>query len=67
MIDSVEDSRTEFKVELVDDLEETVIFFLNKDGDNIYIGVDDNGNIVGLKNNCERILMWNYDIILFIR
>lgn len=57
MIDSVEDSRTEFKVELVDDLEETVIFFLNKDGDNIYIGVDDNGNIVGLKNNCEMILM----------
>ena len=48
MIGTVEDSRTEFKIKLVDDLEETVIGFLNsKDGGNIYIGVDDNGNIVG--------------------
>ena len=53
MIDVVEDSRTEFKVKLVDDLEETVIAFLNKDGGNIYIGVDDNGNVVGLKNNID--------------
>ena len=53
MIDVVEDSRTEFKVKLVADLEETVIAFLNKDGGNIYIGVDDNGNIVGLKNNMD--------------
>lgn len=51
MIETVEDSRTEFKVKLVDDLEESVIAFLNKDGGNIYIGIDDNGNVVGLKNN----------------
>jgi predicted HTH transcriptional regulator len=30
-----------------------VIAFLNKDGGNIYIGVDDNGNVVGLKNNID--------------
>ena len=53
MIDAIEDSRTEFKIKLVDDLEESVIAFLNKDGGNIYIGVDDNGNIVGLKNNMD--------------
>lgn len=33
MIDTVESSRVEFKVKLIDDLEETVIGFLNsKDG-----------------------------------
>ena len=53
MIDAIEDSRTEFKIKLVDDLEESVIAFLNKDGGSIYIGVDDNGNIVGLKNNMD--------------
>ena len=53
MIDAIEDSRTEFKIKLVDDLEESVIAFLNKDGGSVYIGVDDNGNIVGLKNNMD--------------
>lgn len=36
MIETIEDTRTEFKVKLVDDLEESVIAFLNKDGGNIY-------------------------------
>jgi predicted HTH transcriptional regulator len=53
MTETIEDSRTEFKVKLVDDLEESVIAFLNKDGGNIYIGVDDNGNVIGLKNNID--------------
>lgn len=53
MIEAIEYSRTEFKIKLVDDLEESVIAFLNKDGGNIYIGVDDNGNVVGLKNNMD--------------
>ncbi len=53
MIGTIENSRTEFKVKLVDDLEESVIAFLNKDGGNIYIGIDDNGNIIGLKNNID--------------
>lgn len=35
MIEAIEDSRTEFKIKLVDDLEENVIRFLNsKDGGN---------------------------------
>ena len=56
MIGTIEDSRTEFKIKLVDDLEEIVIGFLNsKDGGNIYIGVDDNGNIIGLKNNIDLL------------
>ena len=56
MIRTIEDSRTEFKIKLVDDLEETVIGFLNsKDGGNIYIGVDDNGKVIGLKNNIDLL------------
>ena len=47
MIDTIENSRTEFKIKLVDDLEETVIAFLNKDGGNIYIGVDDKERLLG--------------------
>ena len=30
MVETIENSRTEFKVKLVDDLEESVIAFLNK-------------------------------------
>ena len=56
MINTIENSRTEFKVKLVDDLEETVIGFLNsKDGGIIYLGVNDNGKIVGLNNNLDLL------------
>ena len=52
----IEDVRNEFKIKLTDNLEETVISFLNsKDGGNIYIGVDDKGKIVGLKNNLDLL------------
>jgi ATP-dependent DNA helicase RecG len=56
MIGTIENSRTEFKTKVVNDLEEIVIGFLNsKDGGNIYIGVDDNGKILGLKNNIDLL------------
>ena len=55
MIETIENSRTEFKVKLVDDLEETIIAFLNKDGGNIYIGVDDKGNIKDLNGNIDLL------------
>ena len=46
MIDTIKNSRVEFKIKLVDDLEETIIGFLNsKDGVTIYLGVNDNGNL----------------------
>ena len=64
MIETIENSRTEFKVKLVDDLEESVIAFLNKDGGNIYIGIDDNGNIVGLKNNIDFLQRKVKDLII---
>ena len=58
MIDKIENSRVEFKTKLVDDLEENIIGFLNsKDGGNIYIGVTDNGKILGLNGNID-LLQW---------
>lgn len=56
MIETKENSRTEFKIKLTDDLEETIIGFLNsKDGGNLYIGVSDSGDIKGLTNNLDLL------------
>ena len=43
-----ENEKTEFKSVLTDDLYKEVVAFINTDGGTIYIGVDDNGNAVGL-------------------
>lgn len=65
MLGVIEDSRNEFKVKLPDDLEETVIGFLNsKDGGNIYIGISDDGTVVGLKNNLDLLQRKIKDIIV---
>ena len=45
MLNVIEDNRNEFKIKLSDDFEKEVISFLNTDGGNIFIGIDDNGNI----------------------
>ena len=65
MLGVIEDSRNEFKIKLPDDLEETVIGFLNsKDGGNIYIGVDDSGKVLGLKNNLDLLQREIKDLII---
>ena len=65
MLGVIEDNRNEFKIKLPDDLEETVIGFLNsKDGGNIYIGVDDNGKVIGLKNNLDLLQRKIKDLII---
>lgn len=65
MLDIIEDCRNEFKIKLPEDLEETVISFLNsKDGGNIYIGVDDNGKVIGLKNNLDLLQRKIKDLII---
>lgn len=53
MIKKQEDQRNEFKIKLTDNLEKTIISFLNTDGGNIFIGVDDKGNILGVKGNTD--------------
>ena len=51
MTQFIEDSRTELKEILNDKLEKEVVAFLNnKDGGNIYIGIRDDGKIIGLEN-----------------
>ena len=46
----MEDQYTEYKRELNDSLEKEIIAFLNTKGGKLYIGVDDEGNILGLSN-----------------
>lgn len=55
MIDVIEDERNEFKVELNDKLEKEVVSFLNALGGNIYIGISDNGEIVGIDENIDKL------------
>ena len=55
MIGVFEDYRNEFKLKLTDKLEKEVISFLNTKGGNIYIGIDDNGFVVGLDCNVDDL------------
>lgn len=55
MIELLEDKRTEFKVKITDGVEKEVILFLNTDGGNIFIGVDDKGNIQDNLRNIDLL------------
>lgn len=55
MLNIIEDKRNEFKVKLTDNFEKEVIAFLNTDGGNIFIGVDDSGKIVGNVGNIDLL------------
>ena len=55
MIGLLEDKRTEFKVKITDSLEKEVIAFLNTEGGNIFIGVDDQGNIQDNLGNIDLL------------
>lgn len=55
MLDTVEDVRNEFKVKLTDKFEEEVISFLNTNGGNLYLGVNDKGDIVGISGNIDLL------------
>lgn len=50
----VENDRTEYKERLTNSLEKEVVAFLNAHGGTIYIGVDRNGNPVGV-DKCDAI------------
>ena len=45
-----ENECVEYKSQLVDDIYKEVIAFANTDGGVIYIGIDDQGNAVGIEN-----------------
>ena len=50
-----EDQETELKVELTKDIKKEIVAFANSGGGRIYIGIDDDGNIVGLDNTKKDI------------
>ena len=45
-----EDQKTELKVELTKDIKKEIVAFANTNDGIIYIGIGDDGNIIGLKN-----------------
>ena len=48
---NTENNRIEYKGELNDDFEQEIIAFLNyKEGGILYIGIDKNGQVVGIKD-----------------
>ena len=55
MVGAVEDVRNEFKIKLTDKFEEEVIAFLNTNGGNIFLGIDDKGSIIGVKGDIDLL------------
>lgn len=55
MLDVIEDTRNEFKIKLADKFEQEVIAFLNTAGGNIFIGVNDKGNIIGINGDIDLL------------
>ena len=49
-----ESNKTELKIELIDNVKKEIIAFLNTDGGVIYVGVEDDGTVVGISNRQER-------------
>ena len=43
----------ELKQEYTEDIKKTVVAFANSDGGDIYIGVEDDGKVCGIKNTDE--------------
>ncbi len=52
----MENISVEYKRELTDGLEKEVVAFLNTLGGEIFIGVEDNGNIIGVENSDKLAL-----------
>lgn len=55
MIGIIEDNRNEFKIKVTEKLEKEVISFLNTKGGNIYIGINDKGEIIGLNGDIDLL------------
>lgn len=55
MLGLIEDARTEFKEILNEKLEKEVVSFLNTNGGHIYIGIKDNGEVVGVNSDIDKM------------
>ena len=47
---NIENGKIEFKRELADSIEKNVVSFLNTLGGEIYIGIDNDGTVVGVED-----------------
>ena len=56
MVQFTESSTIELKRQVVDDIRKTVIAFANSEGGTIYIGVEDDGTIVGVEDIADEML-----------
>lgn len=55
IFDKIEDSRTEFKEVVNEELEREVVGFLTSNGGDLYIGIDNNGKIVGINSDIDKL------------
>ena len=46
-----EDEKTELKRELIDEVKSEIVAFLNSDGGTIFVGVEDDGTVIGFKDS----------------
>ncbi|MCD8293870.1 MAG: putative DNA binding domain-containing protein [Clostridia bacterium] len=51
----IESEQVELKRQYVDDIKNEAIGFLNTNGGAIYVGIDDDGTVVGV-DNCEKVM-----------
>ena len=58
----IEDKKTEFKREYVDDIKKALIAFANSDGGVVYIGIDDDGSVIGI-NDVDAVMLQVSNVI----
>ena len=49
-----EDEYTELKRDLIDEVKSEIIAFLNSDGGIIYVGVEDDGSVIGFDDDQSK-------------
>ena len=54
-MNSIESNKIEFKSKYTNKLIREIVAFINADGGKIYIGIEDNGNVIGAKNIDETL------------
>ena len=57
MLNYHEDEKTELKRELIDEVKSEIIAFLNSEGGTIYVGVNDDGSVVGFASDKEKDML----------
>ena len=62
----IESENLEFKREFTEEIYKEVVAFANTDGGTVYVGIDNEGNVVGLSNVDEEYVRITNDAVLNI-